>query len=80
MRVTLLTKEFVPTLMDLTVADETLNARVLHAIQQVAYRLNLQEKGFEVRAHVLPPYRHRPGLAFAIRSGKPPKRSGAAAG
>jgi hypothetical protein len=72
-RITLLAKRFIPSLMDLTVVDETLNAHMLHAIQQVAYRLDLQEKGFEVRAHVLPPYEHRPGYALKLRAGKPPK-------
>lgn len=74
-RITILSKRFIPSLMDLTVADEQLNAHMLHAIQQVAYRLDLADKGFEVRAHVLPPYQHRPGLAFKIRAGKPPKAS-----
>lgn len=79
-RITVLAKRFLPSLMDLTVIDDGLNAHMLHAIQQVAYQLNLQNKGFEVRAHVLPPYQHRPGLAFKIRAGKPPKQSGEAAG
>lgn len=79
-RVTLLSKRFVPSLMDLTVIDDTLNAHMLHAIQQVAYRLQLQGQGFEVRAHVLPPYQHRPGFAFKIRAGSPPKKSDEAAG
>lgn len=79
-RVTILSKRFVPSLMDLTVTDESLNAHMLHAIQQVAYRLDLQNHGFEVRAHVLPPYQHRPGLAFKLRAGKPPKKSDEAAG
>jgi hypothetical protein len=65
--------------MDLSVADQTLNAAILHGIQQAALRLGLEKKGFEVRAHVYPPLQHRPELAFRIRSGKPPKRSDAAA-
>lgn len=36
-------------------------------------------KGFEVRAHVLPPYQHRPGFLYKIRAGKPPKKSDEAA-
>lgn len=73
-RLTLLSKK--PgheTLMDLGVADETLNAAILHGIQQAAYRLGLEKKGFEVRAHIYPPLQHRPEVAFKIRSGKPPK-------
>ena len=73
-RLTLLSKkEGIDSLMDLGVADETLNAAILHGIQQAAYRLGLEKKGFEVRAHVYPPLQHRPELAFKIRAGKPPK-------
>ena len=79
-RVTVLPKRFIPSLMELGVADEALNAQMLHAIQQVAYRLGLQDKGFEVRSHVLPPYQSRPGYALHIRSGKPPKKGDSAAG
>jgi hypothetical protein len=74
-RLTLLSKK--PgreTLMDLGVADETLNAAIIHGIQQAAYRLGLEKKGFEVRAHIYPPLQHRPEVAFKIRSGKPPKK------
>ena len=75
-RLTLLSKkEGVDSLMDLGVADEALNAAILHGIQQAAYRLGLEKKGFEVRAHVYPPLQRRPELAFKIRAGKPPKAS-----
>ena len=78
-RLTLLSKkEGVETLMDLGVADETLNAAILHGIQQAALRLGLQKKGFEVRAHIYPPLQQRPAVAFKIRSGKPPKNRGRA--
>lgn len=76
-RATLISKRHVHSLMDLGVADEELAAKILHGIQQAAYRLGLEKKGFEVRAHVYPPMQHRPELAFKIRSGKPPKRVGA---
>jgi hypothetical protein len=70
-RLTLLSKrEGIDSLMDLSVADETLNAAILHGIQQAALRLGLEKKGFEVRAHVYPPLQHRPELAFKIRAGK----------
>ena len=76
-RLTLLSKKAgVDTLMDLGVADETLNAAILHGIQQAALRLDLQKKGFEVRAHIYPPLQRRPEVAFKIRSGKPPKKGG----
>ena len=76
-RLTLLSKkEGVDTLMDLGVADETLNAAILHGIQQAALRLGLEKKGFEVRAHIYPPLQHRPEVAFKIRAGKAPEESG----
>jgi hypothetical protein len=78
-RLTLLSKkDNVDSLMHLGVADETLNAAILHGIQQAALRLGLEKTGFEVRAHVYPPLQHRPELAFKIRAGKPPKRTEAA--
>jgi hypothetical protein len=79
-RLTLLSKkDGVATLMDIGVADETLNAAILHGIQQAALSLGLEKKGFEVRAHFYPPLQHRPGLAFRIRAGKPPKKGDPAA-
>ncbi len=73
-RLTLLSKSAsVESLMDLSVADETLNAAILHGIQQAALQLGLEKKGFEVRAHIYPPLQHRPEVAFKIRAGKPPK-------
>lgn len=75
-RATLLAKHHVHSLMDLGVADEQLSAQILHGLQQAAYRLGLERKGFEVRAHVYPPMQHRPELAFKIRAGKPPKKDG----
>jgi hypothetical protein len=80
LRATLLCKKHVHSLMDLGVADEQLSAKILHGIQQAAYRLGLEAKGFEVRAHVYPPMQHRPELAFKLRSGKPPKKGDSAAG
>lgn len=79
-RATLLVKKRVHSLMDLGVADEVLNAKILNGIQQAAFRLGLEKKGFEVRSHVYPPLQHRPEIAFKIRSGKPPKKGDAAAG
>jgi hypothetical protein len=74
-RLTLLAKkDGVDSLMHLGVADETLNAAILHGIQQAALRLGLQNTGFEIRAHIYPPLQRRPELAFKIRAGKPPKK------
>ncbi|HZZ66300.1 MAG TPA: hypothetical protein VFE17_12410 [Candidatus Baltobacteraceae bacterium] len=77
-RITILPKDALPTLMDLSVRHEALNARMLFAVQQVAYLLGLQHTGFEVRSHILPPYQHRPGFALHIRAGKPPAKASAA--
>jgi hypothetical protein len=77
-RATLICKRHVHSLMDLGVADEPLGAQILHGIQQAAYALGLQNKGFEVRAHVYPPMQHRPELAFRLRAGKPPHKASAA--
>ncbi len=80
-RLTLLCKkEGVDSLMDLGVADETLNAAILFGIQQAALHLGLEKKGFEVRAHVYPPLQRRPELAFKIRAGKTPKAPGGVSG
>jgi hypothetical protein len=79
-RCTLIVKDDVHSLMDLGITDESLNAHVLHGIQQAAYALGLEKKGFEVRSHVYPPLQHRPELTFKIRAGKPPKKGDAAAG
>ena len=77
-RATLISKRHMHSLMDLGVADEQLGAQILHGIQQAAFRLGLQDKGFEVRAHVYPPMQRRPELAFKIRAGKPPHKANAA--
>ena len=79
-RLTLLSKQHAHSIMDLGVSDEGLGAAILHGIQQAAYRMGLEKKGFEVRAHVYPPMQHRPELAFKIRSGKPPKKDDSAGG
>lgn len=80
-RLTLLTKKKgIESLMDLDVADETLNAAILRGLQQAALRLGLEKKGFEVRAHIYPPLQRRPELAFKIRAGKPPKSDATAGG
>lgn len=74
-RITVLPKRPVATLLDLNVTHEDLNAQMLFAVQQVAYKLGLQNEGFELRSHVLPPYQHRPGYALHIRAGKTPAQA-----
>ncbi len=76
LRVILMSKTHVPSLLHLGPADHHINVAMLHGIQQVAFRLGLNVKGFEVRMKVLPPLQRRPQLAFEIRSGKPPVKSG----
>jgi hypothetical protein len=74
-RCTLVVKsDDVRSLMDLGITDENLSAHIVHGIQQAAYKLGLEKKGFEVRSHVYPPLQHRPELTFKLRSGKPPKK------
>jgi hypothetical protein len=73
-RCTLVVKDDVQSLMDLGITDENLSAHIVHGIQQAAYALGLEKKGFEVRSHVYPPLQHRPELTFKLRSGKPPKK------
>ena len=79
-RITLIPKNHVDSLMELGIADETLSAALLYGVQQVALKLGLHKKGFEVRSHVYPPYQRRPGVAFKIRSGKVPKKNDPASG
>ena len=74
-RITVLSKRQVATMLDLNVTHEDLNAQMLFAVQQVAYKLGLQNEGFEVRSHVLPPYQHRPGYALHIRARRPPAQA-----
>lgn len=76
LRLTLLVKrDDLDSLMDLGVAEETVNAAILDGLQQAALRLGLERQGFEVRSHVYPPLQHRPEIAFKIRSGRPPKKA-----
>jgi hypothetical protein len=68
-RITIAPKKLIPSLLDIGIADAQLSAHLLFALQQVAYKLDLQHTGFEVRAHVLPPYQRRPHLSLQIRFG-----------
>ena len=74
-RATVLSKTRVPSLLHLGPADHHISSAMLHGIQQAAFRLGLNVKGFEVRMKVMPPMQHRPQLAFEIRSGKPPVKT-----
>jgi hypothetical protein len=72
-RITIAPKKSVPSLLDLDVTDSQMAAHLLYAIQQVAFKLGLQNHGFEIRANVLPPYQRRPQLRLKIRMGDPKK-------
>src|SRR5450631_1744712 len=65
-------KAHVPTLLDLDVSDARETGALLRAIQAVAYKLNLFETGFEIRADILPPLQRKGYLEISVRSGKQP--------
>jgi hypothetical protein len=69
-RVAIALKTHVPTLLDLDVADQKSTGALLRAIQAVAFKLKLYEKGFELRTDVLPPMQRRGFVEFKVRSGK----------
>lgn len=72
-RITIAPKKRLASLLDLGVAEVQLSAHLLFALQQVAFQLNLQQTGFEVRCNVLPPYQRRPHLSLQVRTGDPGK-------
>jgi hypothetical protein len=63
-------KSHVPTLLDLDAGDQRSAAALLRAIQAVAFKLKLYEKGFEIRTDVLPPLQRNGFLEIKVRSGK----------
>jgi hypothetical protein len=69
-KVAIALKSHVPTLLDLDVCDQRSAAALLRAIQVVALKLQLYEKGFEVRLDVLPPLQRKGFLELKLRSGK----------
>lgn len=69
-KVAIALKGHVPTLLDLDVVDVRTTAALLRAIQAVAFKLKLYDKGFEIRSDVLPPLQRKGFLEFKLRSGK----------
>jgi len=72
-RFTVAPKKSIPTLLDVGIADAQIAAKLLFAVQQVAFKMNLHATGFEVRSNVLPPYQRRPHLSLELRTGNPKK-------
>ncbi len=68
--VVIIPKKWVPTILDLGLADAWLWNRLLAGIQKVAITMNLYEKGFMIRMGVLPPYQHTEHVHIHILSGK----------
>jgi hypothetical protein len=69
-KVAIALKTHVPTLLDIDVADHHSVGALLRAIQAVAFKLKLFEKGFDLRSDVLPPLQRRGYVEFKLRSGK----------
>ncbi len=70
LKVAIALKKHVPTLLDLDVCDGHSTAALLRAIQAVAFKLHLYDKGFEIRSDVLPPLQRKGFLEIKVRSGK----------
>lgn len=68
--VVIIPKRWVPTLLDLGVADVALWCSLVSGIQKVAMKLGLYETGFQLRSGVLPPYQHTEHIHIHILAGK----------
>jgi hypothetical protein len=66
-RITVMPKKAIASLLDLNVTDGQTAAHLLYGVQQVAFKLGLQNTGFEIRENVLPPYQRRPQFRLKIR-------------
>ncbi len=78
-KVAIALKTHVPTLLDLDVADHRSTTALLRAIQAVAFKLQLYDKGFEIRSDILPPQQRKGFLEIKVRSGKHKEKPAAAA-
>jgi histidine triad (HIT) family protein len=63
-------KRHVTTMLDLKPGDEGLLADLLATIQTVAAKLGLDEKGFFIRANVMPPFQHTGHIHLHLLSGE----------
>jgi histidine triad (HIT) family protein len=70
MHIYVIPKRHVTTLLDLTPEDNALVQGLLDAIKAVAERLGLDERGFFVRANVMPPYQHTGHIHLHLLSGE----------
>ena len=68
--VVIIPKKWYPTLLDIGLGDAHIWHHLLGGIQKVALHLGLYEKGFIIRAGVLPPYQHTEHVHIHILSGK----------
>jgi histidine triad (HIT) family protein len=63
-------KRHIPTVLDLTPEDAGLVMRLMQTIQIVAEKLDLDERGFYIRANVMPPYQHTGHIHIHLLSGE----------
>ena len=63
-------KRHVATVLDLGPEDAGLVMRLLQTIQIVAEKLDLEERGFYIRANVMPPYQHTGHIHIHLLSGE----------
>jgi histidine triad (HIT) family protein len=63
-------KRHITTVLDLRPGDGQLLEGLLEAIQIVAKQLRLDERGFFIRANVMPPYQHTGHIHMHLLSGE----------
>jgi histidine triad (HIT) family protein len=63
-------KRHVTTILDLQPGDAALLLGLTEAIQAVSNKLNLAERGFFIRANVMPPYQHTGHIHLHLLSGE----------
>lgn len=63
-------KRHITTVLDLRPEDSALVMRLLEAIQTVAAMLELDERGFYIRANVMPPFQHTGHIHIHLLSGE----------
>ncbi len=68
--VVIIPKKWIPTILDIGLADAAIWNKLIAGIQKVALALDLVDKGFIIRMGVLPPYQHTEHVHIHILSGK----------
>lgn len=66
----LIPKRHITTVLDLGSEDGGLVMKLLEAIQIVAGKLGLDERGFYIRANVMPPFQHTGHIHLHLLSGE----------